>query len=122
MNTGGGFIDMRSWAEKHAPIECLRLFRLSTQEPSCQKVVYNLLEKGCPRMHATEIEAVSRAVESDAYSLIRLIVPVLKEKHAAEGIQLLSSRSGRLSPRRLGSPKNSNVMNSARSSEFSFPL
>ncbi len=79
-------------------MECLKFVKLFSEGAyDSQQVIAQLIERGCPKMHDTDVKLISTSVNPSAFDLLSVIVPILKEKNAAEGI-LLSSRSGHRSP------------------------
>ena len=98
MNTGGGVTELSKWLKKHSTMECLKFVKLFCEGAyDSQQVLAQLIEKGCPRMHDTDVKLISATVNPSAFNLLTIIVPLLKETNAGEGI-LLSSRSGQRSP------------------------
>ena len=76
-----------------------------------------LIAKSDPRLHRDDLQQICLSINVDAFDLMIKIVKVLKEKSAAEGGNVLSSRTGSLiSPRSPRSPRLT-TFNSARSSQ-----
>ena len=74
-------------------MECLKLAKTMPGLKNSRQFISTLLQTACPKMHMDTVKQMSDHIELDAYDLIGVVVPILKEKSGVEA-SLNSARSG----------------------------